>query len=116
MTPMVPEWKLQMMAKEVFGTCITDADEILEKARSMLEKHIHDIIDAFVEKIVVHKDGFVWYLRGCGAMDREGEIENGDMLLREMTFTKEDAKEYLYAIDNRRRIHRWVDINVRIYT
>ena len=105
-----------MMAKEVFGTCITDADEILEKARSMLEKHIHDIIDAFVEKIVVHKDGFVWYLRGCGAMDREGEIENGDVLLREMTFTKEDAKEYLYAIDNRRRIHRWADINVKIYT
>ena len=116
MTPMVPEWKLQMMAKEVFGTCITDADEILEKARSMLEKHIHDIIDAFVETIVVHKDGFDWYLKGCGAMDREGEIENGAVLLREMTFTKEDAKEYLYAIDNRRRIHRWVDINVRIYT
>ena len=106
------------------------AENLDKRVRSLIDGlncelgHIDDemheipdgIIDAFVEKIVVHKDGFEWYLRGCGAMDREGEIENGDVLLREMTFTKEDAKEYLYAIDNRRRIHRWVDINVRIYT
>ena len=106
------------------------AEKLDKRVRSLIDGlnselgHIDDemleipdgIIDAFVEKIVVHKDGFDWYLRGCGAMDREGEIENGDVLLREMTFTKEDAKEYLYAIDNRRRIHRWVDINVRIYT
>ena len=74
------------------------------------------IIDAFVEKIVVRGDGFDWYLRGYGAEDGGCESTNGNMLLREMTFTKEDAKEYLYAIDNRRRIHRWVDINVSIYT
>ena len=39
-----------------------------------------------------------------------------DIEAEDFAFTKEDAKEYLYAIDNRRRIHRWVDINVRIYT
>lgn len=72
------------------------------------------IIDAFVEKIVVRGDGFDWYLRGCGAEDDGYESANGNMLLREMTFTKEDAKEYLYAIDNRRRIHRWVDIKDRV--
>ena len=90
------------------------------RRRKNIDDEMHEIpdgiIDAFVEKIVVRGDGFDWYLRGCGAEDGGCESTNGNMLLREMTFTKEDAKEYLYAIDNRRRIHRWVDINVRIYT
>ncbi len=42
MTPMVPEWKLRMMANEVFRTCIRDPDEILKAAASMLKKHIND--------------------------------------------------------------------------
>ena len=106
------------------------AENLDKRVRSLIDGlkselgHIDDemheipdgIIDAFVEKIVVHKDGFDWYLRGCGAEDGGCESTNGNMLLREMTFTKEDAKEYLYAIDNRRRIHRWADINVKIYT
>ena len=104
------------------------AEKLDKRVRSLIDGlnselgHIDDemheipdgIIDAFVEKIVVRGDGFDWYLRGCGAEDGGCESTNGNMLLREMTFTKEDAKEYLYAIDNRRRIHRWVDIKVRV--
>ena len=97
--------------------------ELIDGLKSELghiDDEIHEIpdgiIDAFVEKIVVRGDGFDWYLRGCGAENDGCESANGHMLLREMIFTKEDAKEYLYAIDNRRRIHRWVDINARIYT
>jgi len=106
------------------------AEKLDKRVRSLIDGlnselgHIDDemheipdgIIDSFVEKIVVRGDGFDWYLRGCEAEDDGCESANGNMLLREMTFTKEDAKEYLYAIDNRRRIHRWADINVKIYT
>ena len=79
MTPMVPEWKLQMMAKEVFGTCITDADEILEKARSMLEKHIHDREErkadpGQADRIKEEMEGLKKRLENCVELRIEGEI------------------------------------------
>ena len=41
-SPMVPQWKLKMMAKYVFNNFITDVDEILTTANSILQKHIAD--------------------------------------------------------------------------
>ena len=40
--PILPAWKLQMMAREVFRSCLEDADAILEMTGVMLEKHIND--------------------------------------------------------------------------
>ena len=40
--PIIPSWKLQMMAYEVFHACLQDVDTILELAQGMLEKHIND--------------------------------------------------------------------------
>ena len=36
---MVSEWKVQMIAQEVFRACINNADDILNLTKSMLEKH-----------------------------------------------------------------------------
>ena len=41
-SPMVPQWKLKMMAKYVFTNFITDVDEILKTANHLLQKHIAD--------------------------------------------------------------------------
>ena len=40
--PILPGWKLQMMAREVFRSCLEDADAILEMTEVMLEKHVND--------------------------------------------------------------------------
>ena len=41
-SPMIPQWKLKMMAKYVFTNFITDVDEILKTANNFLQKHIAD--------------------------------------------------------------------------
>lgn len=41
-TPMIVEWKMQMMARWVFQNCLENTGEILDLSMSMLEKHIDD--------------------------------------------------------------------------
>lgn len=41
-SPMIPEWKLQMMAKYIFSKYINNTAEILSLAESILKKHIDD--------------------------------------------------------------------------
>ena len=39
---MISDWKLQLMANEIFQNCINDSSEILGLVRSMLKRHIRD--------------------------------------------------------------------------
>lgn len=41
-TPMIPEWKLQMMANHIFRNYLMQRDKVLTLANSMLEAHIGD--------------------------------------------------------------------------
>ncbi len=41
-TPMIPEWKLQMMANHIFRTYLADKEKVLALTNSMLEAHIGD--------------------------------------------------------------------------
>ena len=41
-TPMIPEWRLQMMANHIFRNYLTEKDKVLALANSMLEAHIKD--------------------------------------------------------------------------
>lgn len=41
-TPMIQEWKLQMMSKAIFDKAPLEIDEVIELASSMIEKHIND--------------------------------------------------------------------------
>lgn len=44
-TPMVPQWKLTLMAKYVFTNFLNRKDEVLDLANAMLEAHIKDTPD-----------------------------------------------------------------------
>ena len=55
-TPMIPEWKLQLMANHIFREYLADKEKVLALANSMLEAHINDtdeIID--YSKIIEEK-------------------------------------------------------------
>ena len=41
-TPMIPEWRLQMMANLIFRKYLSDKEKVLALANSMLEAHIDD--------------------------------------------------------------------------
>jgi len=41
-TPMVPEWRLQMMANTIFRSYLLNKQKVLELANEMLEAHIND--------------------------------------------------------------------------
>lgn len=43
------------------------------------------------------------------------EDECTHVKLRKLTFTREDAKRYLYSIDHRRRVITWEDTKVNIF-
>ncbi len=42
-SPMVPRWKLEMMAMYIFREFLNNRDEVLALATSMLESHIDDV-------------------------------------------------------------------------
>ncbi|HBT63792.1 MAG TPA: resolvase [Ruminococcaceae bacterium] len=44
-TPMIPEWRLQMMANYIFRKYLSEKDKVLMLANSMLEAHIADTED-----------------------------------------------------------------------
>ena len=57
-------------------------------------------------------------LPSCGTgSHKTGEIRkvSGYLKVYEMGFSRDDAIDYLYSIDNRRRIQGWRDIKVNIY-
>ena len=69
------------------------------------------LLHAFVSKIVVHEDSFDWYLRFRSDNGSAAEPQK----VAEYTFTKEDAKKYLYSFSPQRRVLKWSDIKATIY-
>ena len=181
-SPMIPEWKLNMMAVRVFSEYIADADKVIDLASQMLKKHIADrddvidntaaierkverdyaadlarlrvelesytnfenetvipdsILEAFIERIVVYKDSFDWHLRindnfnntipkeyesefeeAVSIIDAPDTIDQSEdkLLITSFVLTIEDAKKYMYSIDTKKRVHRWKNITVNLYT
>lgn len=69
------------------------------------------LLHAFVEKIVVHEDSFDWYLRFRPDKASVAEPQK----VAEYTFTKEDAKKYLYSFSPQRRVLKWSDIKATVF-
>lgn len=44
-TPMIPEWRLQMMANLIFRKYLSEKDKVLALANSILEAHISDTVE-----------------------------------------------------------------------
>ena len=95
------------------------------------------ILEAFIERIVVYKDSFDWYLRinrnsdnttskeyesefeeAVSIIDAPDTIEQSEdkLLVASFVLTIEDAKKYMYNIDTKKRVHRWKNITVNLYT
>ena len=81
-TPMIPEWKLQMMANYIFRKYLSEKDKVLALANSMLEAHIGDREDDIdytpvieskskeVEKLQSKLSAFI-DMRAEGELDKE---------------------------------------------
>lgn len=72
------------------------------------------VVEAFIERIWVSKDEFRWYLRtgksSSGAFEPDDHIKIGSF-----TLTIDDAKKYIYSFSTRRRVYKWVDLNVSVW-
>ena len=72
------------------------------------------IVEAFIERIWVSKDEFRWYLRTGNKAD--GEFDPDDHIkIGSFTLTIDDAKKYIYSFSTRRRVYKWVDLNVSVW-
>ena len=72
------------------------------------------IVEAFIERIWVSKDEFRWYLRTGNKS--EGEFDPDDHIkIGSFTLTIDDAKKYIYSFSTRRRVYKWVDLNVSVW-
>ena len=72
------------------------------------------IVEAFIERIWVSKDEFRWYLRTGNKV--EGEFDPDDHIkIGSFTLTIDDAKKYIYSFSTRRRVYKWVDLNVSVW-
>ena len=51
-------------------------------------------------------------------MDAPDTIEQNEdkLLIASFVLTIEDAKKYMYSIDTKKRVHRWKNITVNLYT
>ena len=125
-TPMIPEWKLQLMANHIFRNYLADKEKVLALANSMLEAHINDtdeIIDYSkiieekkheLEKLTRKIDNYI-EMRAEGEISKEqfatktadtksaiskikAEISEMEALAGEPTETASDYKEKLTVL------------------
>lgn len=84
-SPMIPQWKLQMMAKFVLSNFINDVDEILRTANLLIEKHITEkppkpdnskLIASKEKELVKLKER----LKGFKNMRADGEISHDEFI------------------------------------
>ena len=72
------------------------------------------IVEAFIERIWVSKDALRWYLRTGNNTD--GEFDPDDHIkIGSFTLTIDDAKKYIYSFSTRRRVYKWVNLNVSVW-
>ena len=100
-TPMVPLWKLQMMAKYIFRNYLSQKDKVLALANSILEAHIGDTEEAVdnsaqiedykreLERVSRRIDNLI-------EMRSDGEIDKADFMKR-----KTDAEFKLLELQNK---------------
>ena len=109
--------KLEQTA-ETNGTSLEGKTTLLKQQINQMiclsdDGYVPDVLlHTFISKIVVHEDSFDWYLR-FGPDNRSAEAES--QKVAEYTFTKEDAKKYLYSFSPQRRVLKWSDIKVTVF-
>ena len=72
------------------------------------------IVEAFIERILVSKDEFRWYLRTGNNADSEFDPDD-HIKIGAFTLTIDDAKKYIYSFSTRRRVYKWSDLKVSVW-
>lgn len=100
-SPMIPEWKLNMMAVRFFSEYIADADKVIDLASQMLEKHITDRDDVIdntaaierkqkeLEKLNKKMDNYL-DMRSDGEISKEIFLAKTDEIQKKMKQLKDD--------------------------
>ena len=72
------------------------------------------VVEAFIERIWVSKDELRWYLR-TGKNSSGAFVPDDHIKIGSFTLTIDDAKKYIYSFSTRRRVYKWVDLNVSVW-
>ena len=92
-TPMIQEWKLQMMSKAIFDNAPLEIDDIIELASSMIERHINDTPQSVINnnKIIAEKQEKIKKLKN--RIDNLVEMRADGEISKEMYFSKKEETE-----------------------
>lgn len=100
--PMIPGWKLQMMAKFIFNRYLRDTVEVIALAETMLLKHLDDPDEqqeknnAETEQLKDEKDKLIKRLDGLVNMRADGEISRDEYIHK-----KSETEKQIIGIDKR---------------
>ncbi len=100
-TPMIQEWKLQMMAKAIFDKEPLETDDIIDLASTMIKNHINDTPQTNIDnsKIINTKKAKIEKLKsridGLVEMRADGEITKEMYIAK-----KEEAEKEIKQLEN----------------
>ena len=118
------ESKISVLSEEILKLSETSPETVQENLsarfdalKEKLETYVdfsapvipEHIVEAFIEKILVTKEEFCWYLR-TGNTDNSHHVK-----LVDFTISVEEAKKYLYSISPKRRVLRYTDLHVSVW-
>lgn len=98
--PMIPGWKLQLMAKLIFNKYLKDTVEVIALAETILMRHIDDPDEqneknaAIVEQLQDNKEKLINRLGGLVNMRADGEISRDEYLSK-----KAETEKQILEID-----------------
>jgi len=112
-TPIIPKWKMELIAHEIFTKHFTDISAVTELACKMIEEHINDVEDvednteiiaqknAEIEKLERKKVGLI-EMRADGDIERDYFLTRKDEVEKQIEHFQQEIQE-LTPIDTRQK-------------
>ena len=112
-TPIIPKWKMELIAHEIFTKHFTDISAVTELACKMIEEHINDVEDvednteiiaqknAEIEKLERKKVGLI-EMRADGDIERDYFLTRKDEVEKQIEHLQQEIQE-LTPIDTRQK-------------
>lgn len=118
-TPIIPKWKMELIAHEIFTKHFTDISAVTELACKMIEEHINDVEDvednteiiaqknAEIEKLERKKVGLI-EMRADGDIERDYFLMRKDEVEKQIECLRQEIQE-LTPIDTRQKKENLVE-------
>ena len=118
-TPIIPKWKMELIAHEIFTKHFTDISAVTELACKMIEEHINDVEDvednteiiaqknAEIEKLERKKVGLI-EMRADGDIERDYFLMRKDEVEKQIECLRQEIQE-LTPIDTRKKKENLVE-------